>query len=218
MNQSQYRAAGIPVQLISLLRAQFRWVAHLIGLLPLSLLLLQAATQGLTANPIQFLTLRTGKAALIMVVISLACTPVNTLFNFKEALKARRTFGLYAFLYALVHVLIFFGLDYGFDFSLIWADIGQKRFIFAGAGSFLILLPLAVTSFDLWKKLLKKNWKRLHRLVYLGAVLAVVHYIWQVKSDIRVPLMYGLGVAVLLVLRIPAVRKWASGLRFKVKA
>jgi len=130
-------------------------------------------------------------------------------------LKARRTFGLYTFLYAFLHVSIFFGVDYFFNFQLIWLDLSEKRYILAGAGSFLILLPLAVTSFRWWMKRLGKAWKRLHRLVYLGALLAAIHYIWLVKSDIRVPLLYAGGILLLLIFRIKWVRKAVSGWRFR---
>jgi len=205
-------ALGLPLRWI---QRNFRWLAHGIGLLPLGLILFTGVTSGLTVNPIQFLTLRTGKAALIMVVLTLACTPVNTLFHFKEALTARRTFGLYSFFYAFLHVSIFVGLDYVFDLKLIVDSVLEKRYILAGLGAFLIFLPLAVTSFDWWKKRLGKNWKRLHRMVYLGALLAVVHYTWLVKSDIRVPLLYGAGIVILLVMRIPAVRRKLANLKFR---
>jgi sulfoxide reductase heme-binding subunit YedZ len=105
-------------------------------------------------------------------------------------------------------------LDYGFDLRLMVDTIAEKRYILAGLSAFLIILPLAITSFDWWKKRLGKNWKRLHRLVYLAALLVVLHYTWLVKSDIRVPLLYGLGIVILLVLRIPAVRRKLSNLNF----
>jgi sulfoxide reductase heme-binding subunit YedZ len=149
-----------------------------------------------------------------MLVLALACTPMNTLFHFRPALKARRTFGLYVFFYAFLHVSIFVVLDYGFDLRLMVDTIAEKRYILAGLSAFLIILPLAITSFDWWKKRLGKNWKRLHRLVYLAALLVVLHYTWLVKSDIRVPLLYGLGIVILLVLRIPAVRRKLANLNF----
>lgn len=216
MELTAVRASNFPGQLFLLLERHFRWVVHAIGLLPLALLGLDALTSNLTVNPIQYLTLRTGKAALIMLVITLACTPINTLTGFKSVTKARRTFGLYTFLYVTLHLLIFVGLDYVFDLGLIWNAIIEKRFVLAGFAAFLIFLPLAVTSFKWWMKHLGKNWKRLHNLIYVGALLAVVHYIWLVKTDIRVPLAYGLGIALLLVLRIPAVRSRAANLRYRL--
>jgi sulfoxide reductase heme-binding subunit YedZ len=193
--------------LSDLLQRNYRWLAHAGSLAPLAWMAWLAGTGGLTVNPIQDLTLRTGKAALILLLISLACSPANLIFGFRWAIKVRRTLGLYAFLYAALHLLIFAGLDYGFNLSLIGAAIVEKRFVLAGFAAFTILLLLAVTSFDRWKVILGKNWKRLHRLVYLAGILVIVHYVWLVKADVRVPLLYGLLLFGLLVLRLPALRK-----------
>ena len=205
-----------PSMALNLLERNFRWAAHGIGLLPLGLLIWDVLNRGLTANPIQFLTLRTGKAALIMLILTLACTPLNIVFGSKRALSARRTFGLYTFFYALVHAMIFFGLDYLFDLNLIVGTVREKRYLLAGMASFLVLLPLALTSFRWWMKRLGKTWKRLHRLVYLAALLAVTHYVWLVKSDIRVPLAYGAGVLLLLIIRLPKVRSRLTQFRYQL--
>jgi sulfoxide reductase heme-binding subunit YedZ len=132
---------------------------------------------------------------------------LNTVFGFRQALKVRRALGLYAFFYASLHLLIFVGVDYGFDPVLLREAIFEKRFALIGFASFLILLPLAITSTRGWMKRLGKNWTRLHRLVYLAALLVIVHYTWLVKSDIRVPILYGVGIVILLVLRLPAIRR-----------
>lgn len=182
-------------------------LVHLAGLFPLAWLLFDFFTDNLTVNPIQAATLRTGKYALIFLILSLACTPLNTVFHFRQALKVRRALGLYAFFYAGIHLLIFIGVDYGFDPSLLREAIFEKRFVLVGFSAFLILLPLAITSTRGWMKRLGKNWLRLHRLVYLAALLVIVHYVWLVKSDIRVPLMYGVAVSILLILRIPVIRR-----------
>jgi sulfoxide reductase heme-binding subunit YedZ len=216
MDLASKRVFNFPGALFDFFERHFRWVVHAVGLLPLALLGLDALTNNLTVNPIQYLTLRTGKAALILLVLTLACTPINTLTGFKPVTKARRTFGLYTFLYVTLHLLIFVGLDYGFDLGLIWNAIIEKRFVLAGFAAFLIFLPLAITSFKWWMKRLGKNWKRLHNMIYVGALLAVVHYIWLVKTDIRVPLVYGLGIVLLLGLRIPAVRSRAANLRYQL--
>ena len=192
---------------------KFQWLVHLGSLAPLALLIWDFFTDNLTANPIQDVTFRTGKAALVLLVLSLACTPLNTLFGFREALKVRRALGLYAFLYVCLHLSIFIGLDYGFDLELIREAIFEKRYALMGFAAFLILLPLALTSTKGWMKRLGQNWKRLHRWVYLAAVLAVIHYVWGVKSDVREPLAYGAVVIVLLLARLPAVRRLASRAR-----
>lgn len=185
----------------------YRWMVHAGALAPLTWMTWLAVTGGLTVNPIQDLTLRTGKTALVLLLITLACSPANLFLRWKWALKARRTLGLYTFLYATLHMLIFVALDYGFDLGLILAAVLEKRFVLVGLAAFTILLLLAVTSFDYWKVRLRKNWKRLHRLVYLAGVLVIVHYAWSVKADIRVPLLYGGLLLALLVVRIPAVRR-----------
>ncbi len=183
-------------------------LVHIGALLPLAWLTWQFSQDQLTANPIREIQLRTGKYALNLLVLSLACTPVYNIFGFKPALQLRRTLGLYAFMYSGLHLLNFIGLDYGFDFALIREDIADKPFALVGLAAFLILLPLAVTSTKGWVKRLGKNWQCLHRLLYLAGLLAVVHFIWLTKSkaDLRVPLIYGGIIMLLLIVRIPIIR------------
>lgn len=194
----------------------FQWLVHLGSLFPLAWMVYDIIAGNLTINPIQDLTFRTGKAALVLLVLSLAATPVNTVFGFKPALKVRRALGLYGFMYVVIHFFIFIGLDYGFNLNLLKGAIFEKRFALVGFAALLLLTPLAITSTKGWMKRLGKNWKRLHRLVYLVGILAVVHYVWLVKSDIREPLAYGAAVGLLLLLRIPAVRRRMSNLRIRV--
>jgi sulfoxide reductase heme-binding subunit YedZ len=189
---------------------KFQILVHVGSLVPLALLIGDAITDNLTVNPIQDITFRTGKAALVLLVLSLACTPLNTLFGFREALRVRRALGLYAFLYVSLHFLIFIGLDYTFDLSLIREAIVEKRYALMGFAAFLTLLPLALTSTKGWQKRLGKTWRALHRWVYLAGILAVIHFVWLVKSDIREPLAYGAVVLLLLILRIPIIRRVAS--------
>jgi len=185
-------------------------LVHVGALIPLAWLLWDYLRDDLTANPIQAITLRTGKAALILLILALAATPVNTVFGFRPAIKYRRTLGLYAFFYASLHFLIFIGLDYGFNLKLIYGAIFEKRYALIGFAAGIILFALAITSTQGWKRRLRKNWKRLHRLVYLAGILVVVHYVWLVKSDIRVPLAYGAVVILLLIARLPEVRKFLT--------
>jgi sulfoxide reductase heme-binding subunit YedZ len=196
-----------------------RWLQiliHAAALTPLAVLVWDYALGQLTANPIREITLRTGKTALVLLVLSLACTPAYILFGFKQAIRLRRPLGLYAFLYAGLHGLTFVGLDFGFDLGLIVEEILQRRFVQAGMLAFLLLLPLAITSTRGWIRRLGKNWRRLHRLVYLVALLVVVHFVWLAKGDIREPLLYGALVALLLVVRIPAVRHGVRSFRGRV--
>ena len=160
-------------------------------------LLIDYVLGNLSVNPIQDLEQRTGRHAITLLVLSLLCTPLHTLFGWKEPLKRRRALGLYSFLYATIHMLIFLDLDYGLAWSLILQNILEKPYIIFGAITFLLLTPLAITSFDTWKKRLKKNWKRLHQTVYFIAPLAVLHFalskkgdIFQLQGDIVRPLIY----------------------------
>jgi sulfoxide reductase heme-binding subunit YedZ len=189
-------------------------IMHLGAWYPLAHLLLDLIRDNLTANPIQALEQRTGRAAITLLMFSLACTPMSSLFAWKEPIKRRRALGLYAFMYATIHVLIFLDLDYGLAWSLIIKTIFEKPYILVGVATFLMLIPLAVTSFDIWKVRLGKNWKRLHRLIYYLAPLAVLHYAWGKKGtffllqgDILKPLVYALVLIVLMVFRIPAVKR-----------
>ena len=195
-------------------------IMHIYAWSALAHLLFDYFLGNLSVNPIQDLEQRTGRAAVTLLVLSLMCTPLNTLFGWKELLKRRRALGLYSFMYATIHVLIFLDLDYGLAWSLIFQSIFEKPYIIFGTITFLLLLPLAVTSFDIWKKRLKKNWKRLHQTVYIIAPLAVLHFamskkgdIFQLQGDIVRPLIYGLVVLVLLILRIPKIRKGFASFR-----
>ena len=178
----------------------------------------------ISPNPIQELEQRTGRHAITLLVLSLACTPLNTLFGWSELLKRRRALGLYAFMYATIHVLIFVNLDYGLAWSLITQTVLEKPYILVGATGFLLMIPLAWTSFDIWKKRLGKGWKRLHQLIYLIAPLLVLHYAWGKKGDffalsgdIVRPLIYGLVVLILLIMRIPVVRRTLASLPSRIR-
>jgi len=178
----------------------------------------------LNINPIQTAMQHSGKIALIFLTLTLACTPLNILFGLRQTLKLRRTLGLFAFMFAAFHFIIFVGIDYAFDWSLLKIEFYEKRFVIVGLTAGTILALLAITSFKWWKKKLGKNWKRLHKFVYLAAGLVIVHYAWAKKGDlfslqgdILGPLAFGLVLAILLVIRIPAVRKYVKSLRGRFK-
>jgi methionine sulfoxide reductase heme-binding subunit len=191
---------------------------HVAALAPLALLIWDGLHGGLTADPIQAITARTGRTALVLLLLSLACTPASTLFGLRKALRWRRPLGIYAFLYIGLHFLTFAVLDYGLDLDLIRPAIFEKRYAMAGLAAGLLLAPLAITSTRGWMRRLGKNWGRLHRLVYLAAVLAVVHWAWLVKADRRLPYLYGAVLAVLLIARTPPARRALAGLRQRVRA
>lgn len=198
-------------------------VMHLGAWYPLTRLLIAFFAGGLSANPIQDMQQSTGRTAITLLVLSLACTPLNAIFGWREAIKRRRALGLYAFMYVTIHLLIFVNLDYGFAWSLILQTIFEKPYILVGLTAFLLLIPLAMTSFDVWKMRLGKKWKKLHQIIYLIAPLAVLHYAWAKKGDlfnltgdILRPLVYALIVALLLLFRIPPVRRYLASLRDRV--
>lgn len=192
-------------------------IIHIGALLPLVILIWDFTQGRLTVNPIQEIQLRTGKYTLVLLVLTLLVTPANIMFGIKQALRLRRQLGLYAFMYASLHFLNFIGLDYRFDLTLILEDVAGKRFVLAGLAAFLSLLLLAVTSTKGWMRRLGKNWERLHWLIYLAAALAVTHFVWQVKADLREPLIYGLVVFILLAVRLPAIRKMVNERRRRLK-
>ena len=182
-------------------------LVHLAAWTPAVWLAADALTDQLTANPIQAAIQRTGKTALALLLFSLACTPLSR-FGFRPVLKVRRALGLYAFLYAALHFSLFIGVDYQFQLDLIWADARAKPYLWVGFTAGLILLALAATSFQWWMKRLGKNWKRLHRLVYLAGVLVIFHYAWAKKGnfftlggEMAQPSLFGLALLLLLALR-----------------
>ncbi len=200
-----------------------RVLVHLLGVLPLALILFAALTGGLTVNPIQDIEQRLGRAALYFLVASLAVTPLYTLTGWRSVLPRRRALGLYAFLYASLHFITFAAIDYGFDLREIWRLIVEKPFILLGLTTGLLLLPLAVTSFDYFIRKMGKRWKTLHRLVYIAGVTVIIHYAWAKKGDlftlqgdILKPLLWGTLVLVLLLLRIPAIRRGVSRVRQRI--
>jgi len=191
-------------------------LVHVAALLPLAWLVWDYWQGLFIVDPVQEITTRTGRAALILLILSLACTPIHTIFGFKQVLRLRRPLGLYAFMYAGLHFLTFVGLDYGFDLDLIALDVLDQRYVLVGFASGLFLLLLAMTSTRGWQKRLGKNWKRLHRLAYLAGILAIVHFMWLVK-DIREPLRNGAVVTLLLIVRIPIVRRAVGNVRYRLR-
>jgi methionine sulfoxide reductase heme-binding subunit len=197
--------------------ARYQLLVLIAGLIPLAWLVFSALAHNLTVNPIQAVEQRTGRYALYLLIASLACTPLVTISGWSVPLRWRRALGLYAFMYALIHFLTFLGLDYGFDLGLIWADVAGKRYIIVGAMAFIILLLLALTSTKGWKRRLKKTWIRLHRWVYVVGGLVIVHYTWSVKADTRPPLAWGAVIALLLLLRLPSIKRWFVGRRARLR-
>lgn len=175
------------------------------ALLPLAWLVWRGVTGDLGANPIEATTRFLGDWALNMLLIALAVTPVRRLTGWAGVMRLRRMLGLFAFFYAVLHVMSYVGLDQFFAWGEIWADVVKRRYITAGMVAFVILAVLAATSPKAAVRALGgRVWRRLHRLVYLAAPLAVLHYFWMVKADVTRPALYAIVLAVLLGERLVA--------------
>jgi sulfoxide reductase heme-binding subunit YedZ len=177
-------------------------LVFLAALLPLALLLTAAWQDNLGANPIERITHNTGYWTLTFLLVSLGVTPLRQLSGASWLVRLRRMLGLFAFFYACLHFLTYLVLDQFFDWSAIAKDILKRPYITVGFAAFVLLIPLAVTSTNaMQRRLGGKNWKRLHRLVYLIATAGVVHFAWRVKKDLSRPLLFAGILALLLVLR-----------------
>ncbi len=172
---------------------------------PFAILVWRFFHDGLGANPIEFITHATGDWTLRFLLITLAITPLRKILSLPELVRFRRMLGLFAFFYACLHFTTYIWLDKFFDMSEIWKDVVKRRFITVGFAAFVLLIPLAITSTAGWiRRLGGKRWQALHRLLYLSAILAVIHYYWLVKSAVIRPLTYGAVLAALLLFRIGA--------------
>jgi sulfoxide reductase heme-binding subunit YedZ len=172
-------------------------------LVPLAFLVYRALTNDLGANPIETINRYTGDWVLRFLLITLAVTPLRRLTGWNGLLRYRRMLGLFAFFYACVHFLSWAWLDQYFVLADIVQDVAKRPYITVGFASFLMLIPLALTSTNaMIRRLGAKRWQQLHRLVYLIGIGGVVHFLWLVKSDIREPLVYGAVLALLLGFRL----------------
>ena len=177
------------------------WVVYIVGLLPIPWLLFQAQTGGLGAEPIKALEKELGLLALQLLIAGLAITPARRYLRL-NLIRFRRALGLLAFIYVSLHLLVWLVLDVGI-LSQIWADILKRPYITIGMAGFACLVPLAATSNNFSIRKLGATWRKLHRLTYLAAILAGVHFIWLVKGFQIEPLLYMAGILALLVLRLP---------------
>ncbi len=173
------------------------------ALAPLGLLLARAARGDLGANPIAEALNELGLTALVLLIASLACTPLREILGWTWATGLRRMLGLFAFFYAALHFGTYIGFDQGFHFGAIFADVTKRKFIFLGFVAFVLLAPLAATSTAASvKRLGFPRWKGLHRLVYAAAILGVIHFFLRVKKDVSEPAVYAAVLALLLLARV----------------
>ena len=176
------------------------------GIFILSLIPFLAITSKIYFNqlgpePVKEITHHTGEWTLIFICLTLAMSPLKKFTNLIIWIKLRRMLGLFVFFYATLHMLTYVVIDYRLDFQSISKDIFTKKFIFAGFTAWVLLLPLALTSSKKVVIILKDKWKKIHRLIYVIAILGVIHFIWLVKKDLTEPLIYAVIILILLLFR-----------------
>jgi sulfoxide reductase heme-binding subunit YedZ len=178
-------------------------VVWLLCLTPLALLVYDGFTDNLTANPIEKITNTTGIWTLRLIVATLAITPLRWASGLNQLINYRRLIGLFAFFYACLHFTTFFLFDHQFDFAAMLKDVKERPYITVGFIAFVLMIPLAITSTTGWiRRMGGKKWNLLHKLIYVTALAAVLHYFWKVKLDATYPVYYGILVAVLLGFRV----------------
>lgn len=182
-------------------------------LVPFFILVFNAVTGNLGANPIEKVRLFTGDWTLYFLLITLTITPLRKISGWNELIRYRRMLGLYAFFYACLHFFSYLILDQFFDWEEIGRDIIKRPYITIGVAAFVLLIPMAVTSTNKMMKRLGKNWKKLHSLIYLITTLGVLHFLWLVKADIREPVLMGIILISLLILRLT----WLNNIKSYLK-
>jgi len=174
----------------------------LLLLWPIYIISYQIIFNELGPEPVDRIINHFGEWTLIFIILTLSISPLRKLTNSTEWIKFRRMLGLFAFFYASMHMLSYVGLDYRFDFEPLIDDVLKKKFVFIGFSAWLLLIPLAITSSDKMARLLKQNWKKLHRLVYVIAIFGVLHFIWLSKTIFFKPLIFLIILIILLLFRI----------------
>jgi len=180
----------------------FKPFVFIICLWPLGTVILDIYYNNLGAEPVKKIMNHFGEWTLIFICLTLTMSPLKRITNLGFWIKFRRMLGLFVFFYATIHLLTYVGLDYRFDWEPIINDVLKKKYIFIGFSAWLLLIPLAITSSQKMIKILGRNWKNLHRLVYVIAVFGSLHYIWLSKTIFFKPLVYLVIILVLLALRI----------------
>ena len=177
----------------------FVWLA---ALAPLAYLVWQGYRGDLTADPVKYITHFTGRTALIILFITLCVTPIRRLSGWNGIVRFRRLVGLFSFFYAVIHLLIYLAFDRGFVFTELGEDIAKRPYITIGFTAWVMLLTLAVTSPQaILRRMGGKRWRALHRLVDVVPVLGVIHFAWAQKKDVSLPVLYGLVLGLIFLVR-----------------
>ena len=172
-----------------------------LSLLPFLIIVYKIYFNQLGPEPVKEITHHTGEWTLIFICLTLAMNPLKRLTNLTIWIKFRRMLGLFVFFYATIHLLTYVGIDYRFNWTLIFDDVLKKKYIFIGFAAWLLLIPLAITSSQRMMKLLKHNWRLLHKSIYLIAIFGVLHYIWLSKTIFFKPLIFAIIIIILFLFR-----------------
>ena len=188
------------------MRRYSKTLVFFISLWPIYVISYQIIFNQLGPEPVDRIINHFGEWTLIFILLTLSMTPLKKITKSVEWIKFRRMLGLFTFFYASIHMLSYVGLDYRFDFEPLINDVFKKKFIFIGFSAWLLLIPLAVTSSERMVRLLKQNWKKIHRLIYIIGIFGVLHYIWLSKTIFFKPLIFLIVLVILLLFRIKITR------------
>lgn len=184
------------------MRRYSKTLVFFLSLWPIYIITYQIIFNQLGPEPVDRIINHFGEWTLIFILLTLSMTPMRKITKSLEWIKFRRMLGLFTFFYASIHMLSYVGLDYRFDFEPLINDVLKKKFIFIGFSAWLLLIPLAVTSSERMVRLLKQNWKKIHRLIYIIGIFGVLHYIWLSKTIFFKPLIFLILLIILLLFRI----------------
>jgi len=173
-----------------------------LSLVPFLIITYKIFFNKLGPEPVKEITHFTGEWTLIFICLTLSMSPLQKFTNLNYWIKIRRMLGLFVFFYASLHFLTYVGIDYRFNWQPIFDDVVKKKYIFVGFAAWILLIPLTITSSKKMVLLLKQNWKKLHRLIYVIAILGSLHFIWLSKTIYFKPLIYFVLITFLLILRI----------------
>ncbi len=174
----------------------------LLSLIPFLIIIYKIFFNQLGPEPVKEITHHTGEWTLIFIIITLAMSPLKKITKLNIWISFRRMLGLFVFFYATIHLMTYIFIDYRFDWQQIYNDVLKKKYIFIGFSAWLLLIPLAATSSQKMTKLLKQNWKKLHRLIYVIAIFGALHYIWLSKTIFFKPLIFVIIILILLIFRL----------------
>ena len=180
----------------------FKPIIFILSTIPFLFITYKIFFNKLGPEPVKEITHFTGEWTLIFICLTLAMSPLKKLTNLNFWVKGRRMLGLFVFFYASLHLLTYVGIDYRFSWQPIFDDVVKKKYIFVGFAAWLLLIPLTLTSSQKMMLLLKQNWKKLHRLIYVIAIFGSLHFIWLSKTIYFKPLIYFVIITILLFLRV----------------